>query len=67
MDAKLQFSLGEKINWFGFDWADGLLKIRCFAAFASTTMRSHIANRRSIHMHPSCTGAGEPPARAPRK
>jgi hypothetical protein len=30
MDAKLQFGLGEKINWFGFDWADGLLKIRCF-------------------------------------
>jgi hypothetical protein len=33
MDAKLQFGLGEKINWFGFNWADGLLKIRCLCCF----------------------------------
>jgi hypothetical protein len=52
MDAKLQFGLGEKINWFGFDWADRLLKIRCLCCFClHNNAGSH--SKSSSHPHAS--------------
>jgi hypothetical protein len=49
MDAKLQFGLGEKINWFGFDWADGLLKIRCLCCFC---LHNNAGSRSKSPSHP---------------